>query len=43
MVNNYILIDVLVAIYKSLSGTINICADECPTNCTILLLYEYNK
>ena len=23
----------LVAIYKSLSGTINTCGDECPTNC----------
>ena len=28
----------LVAIYKSLSGTINTCADECPANCYFLII-----
>ena len=35
-INNIILF-FLVAIYKTLSGTINTCGDECPTNCKYFL------
>ena len=37
---NEINILLLVAIYKSLSGTINICGNECPENCTIIVICE---
>ena len=33
----------LVAIYKSLSGTINTCADECPANCYLDYILFINR
>ena len=32
----------LVAIFKSLSGTINVCRDECPINCNLLIIFYVN-
>ena len=33
----------LVAIYKSLSGTINTCGNECPTNCNYFNIFQLKK